>query len=399
MAAWLRNRAQVRCLYDEASGAPEVQTSSSQEVDASGDAWQPGRVEWNICGVQVCFKVFCTLGTSGATLRKYIRGGVDVRKTTTDVPAAPRVGEQSAHCDWWFYELYQSAAEPLPTDSREPDDILRAMKDVEDPWLAPDFATNQTLDDWTPDRPTVDTMTRLTVASKSLVVGLPRRFLPHSRPYDLYWLFLAAWDTIQEPQASRGVQESSSPATAQTAPSWPTFWRRWKTVWSGFLRFRKSSQHAQCQTCFELQQALHSRKETWLQRVQAARSLREHYRHQYLDRCIYWSMRLASQRHGDILCIIIDSMDKSKFAWPRWSFDRVPKRLEALDRPRMVLTAALAHGYCGTMHVADELLTHGSDAFCEVLCAASAFERQARECHWCLGASKSPGVQKSLPNN
>lgn len=60
-------------------------------------------------------------------------------------------------------------------------------------------------------------------------------------------------------------------------------------------------------------------------------------------------------------------MDKSKFAWPRWEFDRVPKRLEGINRPRMVLTGALAHGYCATLHFADELVSHGSDAFCEVL--------------------------------
>lgn len=67
------------------------------------------------------------------------------------------------------------------------------------------------------------------------------------------------------------------------------------------------------------------------------------------------------------MCIIIDSMDKQKIAWPRWPFDRVPKKLETLDRPKLVVTAAMAHGYCSTLYFADETVSHGSDAFCEVL--------------------------------
>ena len=212
---------------------------------------------------------------------------------------------------------------------------------------------------------------RLAMESSALVVGLRRGFQPHARLHDLAWLILAAWDTVRpNVQESRGpgTEESDTPPMMQTPPGWATFWRRWKQVWSSYLRFRKVSQHAQCQTCFELQQELHSRKNTLERRLQAARRLREHYRHQYLDRCIYWSLRLASQRSWDVLRIIIDSMDKSKFAWPRWPFDRVPERLDGMNRPRLVLTAALAHGYCATLHFADEAVSHGSDAFCEVLC-------------------------------
>ena len=60
-------------------------------------------------------------------------------------------------------------------------------------------------------------------------------------------------------------------------------------------------------------------------------------------------------------------MDRSKFAWPRWGFDRRPKALEAIQRPRVVVTAAIAHGYRATIHWATEQVNHGADAFCEVL--------------------------------
>ena len=112
---------------------------------------------------------------------------------------------------------------------------------------------------------------------------------------------------------------------------------------------------------------MHHPRRSWEERVRAARDLRTHYRHQYEDRCIYWALRHASQTSCDTLCIIIDSMDKAKFAWPRWSVDRVPKGLEGFHRPRMVLTAAIAHGYCTTLYFADEIQSHGADAFCEVL--------------------------------
>ena len=49
---------------------------------------------------------------------------------------------------------------------------------------------------------------------------------------------------------------------------------------------------------------------------------------------------------SNILTIIIDSMDKKKTVWPKWAFDRPSKEIEKLGaRPRVVITAALAHGY------------------------------------------------------
>ena len=70
----------------------------------------------------------------------------------------------------------------------------------------------------------------------------------------------------------------------------------------------------------------------------------------------------------DVLVIIIDSMDKTKFAWPRFSFPRRPHDLGDIVRPRITFTIAMAHGYCIDMYAAPEELNHGSDAFLEVLC-------------------------------
>ena len=98
------------------------------------------------------------------------------------------------------------------------------------------------------------------------------------------------------------------------------------------------------------------------------RHLREHIRVTYLDRQIYWNLRFASRGFNDVLVIIIDSMDKTKFAWPRYASGRRPHDLADLCRPRISFTIAMAHGYCVDMYAAPEELNHGADAFLEVLC-------------------------------
>jgi hypothetical protein len=45
-------------------------------------------------------------------------------------------------------------------------------------------------------------------------------------------------------------------------------------------------------------------------------------------------MRWASRAALNVLCVIIDSLDKTKLSWPRYGFDRLPKDLEGLIRPR-----------------------------------------------------------------
>ena len=55
----------------------------------------------------------------------------------------------------------------------------------------------------------------------------------------------------------------------------------------------------------------------------------------------------CSPQSSSVLTIIIDDMDRSKFAWPRWPFHKQPYELDSLIRPTVTFTGALAHG-CGT---------------------------------------------------
>ncbi len=179
--------------------------------------------------------------------------------------------------------------------------------------MNPGEGTEEELPDWNPDRPAQEVVHGLTVTTTAAPAGLPIRFLQHGRLRDLYWLFLGSWQVLQE--HGRGVLESWSPGG--TPPSFVTFWRRWKTVWHQYLRFRKTSEHSQCQTCFDLQQIMHNGKASLAEKLQAGNALRVHHQQQYLDRCIYWSLRWFSRRGQGVLCIIIDSPDKTKFAWRR----------------------------------------------------------------------------------
>ena len=159
-------------------------------------------------------------------------------------------------------------------------------------------------------------------------------------------------------------------------PSFSTFWRAWHARWHCVLAFRKSSSHACCTQCFKYMQYLHKGQASLAFKQEAARNWRAHLREQYHDRLLYWHLRWFSRQHrrqspessgASVLTIIIDSMDKSKLVWPQYAF-LMPKSIAGLNRPRMVLTAAIAHGWTVEFFLTDEEVTsHGSSHFCDVL--------------------------------
>ena len=62
-----------------------------------------------------------------------------------------------------------------------------------------------------------------------------------------------------------------------------------------------------------------------------------------------------------------NDLHQAKFAWPRWPYERLSKELSSLNRPRTVLTAAIAHGWCTMLFMHNEFLNQGSDSWCEML--------------------------------
>ncbi len=379
----------LRTLYEAAMEEPE-EDSVTDPADSREDFFDRHRRRfWYLCGHRVCFKNFVKLlGTSEKTIRKYIENIPDRRKG--GLSCRPAISSSANSVDFFFYELYHSAAEPLPCRPGSSGTKRKRKSLTEDtdlwyddkPWLAEDVfdvqddnVAPESLTDWNPDNSTVNDLVKFTVGSAASVIGLPQRWIQHTHLHDLYWLFEASWDHLR----------AQSPDVLAPVPSYSAFVQRWQ-VWKRFIRIRKIAQHAQCQTCWDLQQSMNAKGASWPQRLEAARNLRVHYQRQYTDRTIYWSARWASRYTGTILCIIIDSMDKTKMAWPRcwsqvivftfsqqltnmlrWPFERKPKNMEGLVRPRFVLTAAIAHGWFTSFFAQNEYLNHGSSHFCEIL--------------------------------
>ena len=188
--------------------------------------------------------------------------------------------------------------------------------------------------------------------------NFPVRYLQHGRLSDLWWQFLAWWHAI--------MLNIGDPVCR---PSFSTFWRTWHARWHRVLEFRKSSSHACCTECFKYKQCLHKGQGSLSAKQEAARNWRDHLRKQYHDRLLYWQLRWFSRQYrrqspessdgkvqnpeSSVITIIIDSMDKSKLVWPQYAFQQ-PKSLAHLSRPRLVLTAAIAHGWTVEFVLADE---------------------------------------------
>ena len=114
-------------------------------------------------------------------------------------------------------------------------------------------------------------------------------------------------------------------------------------------------------TVQDLQQVLKGPRTPWSKKLEAAKALREHQAGQYADRVLYWSLRHASQtqakpvsqscspKSSSVLTIIIDDMDHSKFAWPRWPFRKQPHELDNLIRPTVTFTDYFLEVLCQTI--------------------------------------------------
>ena len=179
--------------------------SWSPDVFEESQSLEKRSTTWNLGGSQVCLAVFVhLLGTSQRTLWNQIRAEPDGRRSRKNLHA------KSDAVEFFFYELYMSAAEPLPSDPKcrvragntvDADitydgspwycvgDPLNPEDELEDPAIDP-------LQDWNPDKPAGEVIHQLTVASQSSCPGVPTRWLGHGRLHDLYWLFCAAWSTL-----------------------------------------------------------------------------------------------------------------------------------------------------------------------------------------------------------
>ena len=95
-----------------------------------------------------------------------------------------------------------------------------------------------------------------------------------------------------------------------------TFLRAWHAGWSKCLRFRKSSSHSLCKVCHFLRHKIRSAPGITEQAI-ASSKLLLHLRSQWADREVYWALRHQAKTCFNVISLISDGMDKSKFAMPR----------------------------------------------------------------------------------
>ena len=186
----------------------------------------------------------------------------------------------------------------------------------------------------------------LSLGPKDLI----RRYLPPGNWSDIYHLYIS-YQNAQKLQCA-------SPTTFFRVVR--------KSGWKKVLRFRPVSQHTACPTCQRVKAELRHAKDI-ASHAKASDKLMRHLQGQFLDRQVYWSLRTRAKRDADILVCIQDSMDKGKYALPKFIDGRVPKHLAILNRPVLEVTANIVHGRLIYVALADEGENAGSSWSLEVL--------------------------------
>lgn len=161
------------------------------------------------------------------------------------------------------------------------------------------------------------------------------------------------------------VAECFARSSAAASPS--TFFRTLQSSgWRKKLKFRGQSTHAECWVCHKLKSGIRNAK-TLQGHAKCADAYMRHLSGIFADRQVYAQYKWRASHQGDILCCIVDSMDKSKFRLPRFANSRCPKALETKKRPECEVTAAIVHGIGIFVFLADSEQSTGSDWSLEIL--------------------------------
>ena len=136
-------------------------------------------------------------------------------------------------------ELYHAVCEDLPENRTHfgGDAALETGKVMEPP---------VDIFGWTPEAAICERAAHFVSPGPSV----PKRHLPPGGPATLFWQFKAWWGALEQHQ--KHVADNNSRKAQHERPSWSTFWRRWSETWSQFLTFRKTSQHKDCNICFDM---------------------------------------------------------------------------------------------------------------------------------------------------
>ena len=277
------------------------------------------RKQWSLQNKPLCFNAWCkVLGHCPRAVLKLSHGIHDGRS----VAAVPRNAHQTLIINHFFMELYLGCAEDLP-EKPVSCDVDKEIANAAETEVSTQFCRHFI---WMLDAPVPERIGSLLRDPQA-----PARTLPPGHLSDLWHQFLS-WCENQGRQKRSPVDKSHSDLYI---PCWSTFYRTWTANWVRLLHFRKQSQHSECTICSRCRLAMHDKTLTSDERLQKAAEWRDHLLGQYHDRMLYWSLRYASRQFMNVLVLTIDSLDKSKMAYPQYAV-RTPKDIDTLRRPRIV---------------------------------------------------------------
>lgn len=146
----------------------------------------------------------------------------------------------------------------------------------------------------------------------------------------------------------------------------------WEEGFSNRLRIRSATQHGKCNTCIKHKVILRRiGGENELARRAQSQMWGMHLRQQFQDRQFYWNNRALSRAghdvNGDrIICLIMDSMDRSKWAIPR-SEVLGSKSFQGMRRPVMDCTGIIVHGHALNVAFCEPHIPKGANWTIELL--------------------------------
>ena len=179
---------------------------------------------------------------------------------------------------------------------------------------------------------------------------LPRRWLPHGAYSDLFRLYCA-----HQAAADESVASST------------TFYRvLHESGWKKKIKFSPPSAHSKCTICHQLRSQIQHAKGI-AEQTQASDKLLRHLAGQFADRACYHECRTRAKTEGDMLVLITDSMDRSKYALPRFHRGMVPKDIQNTPRPSLEVTATMVHGVGIFTYLSDENQAAGTNWVLETL--------------------------------
>ena len=134
------------------------------------------------------------------------------------------------------------------------------------------------------------------------------------------------------------------------------------------MKFRKVSSHTECTECIKHKSVIQSLSHHLVARRTQQELFYKHLDDQFRDRVVYWKSRSDSRSHAGSLTLIVDGMDQAKCSLPRNASLLKAKIFDGLQRPRLHLSAVIAHGHFIALFLTESDVPKDSNYCIETVC-------------------------------